>query len=263
MDCDRYDEVRDETVESPTHGVREAALLPDTGKTLEMDHEKDAGRDAGDGRAFPASPSADRIGPERPEPVLGLRTLTTALARVMDALPVEMVLCSPAGSILHANDPARERLDAGESRTSIREEIRFLCVGLHLQMAEEEAGGEDAGLVPQAERRVTLDGSEVHLRAVDLGVPRHGGGPTTLVLIDSRDPLSDRDLEQAGLTRAEIRIARLVMRGRTNREIALALSVSIHTVWHHVQHIHGKVGVRSRTQLTETLRSHKDRVVAS
>jgi DNA-binding CsgD family transcriptional regulator len=119
------------------------------------------------------------------------------------------------------------------------------------------------GLVPPGERRVTLDGSEVHLRAVDLGVPRHGGGPAILVLIDSRDPLLDRDLEEAGLTRVEIRIARLVMRGRTNREIAAALSVSIHTVRHHVQHIHDKVGVRSRTQLMDTLRLHRDRITAS
>lgn len=250
-------------VESLTHAAREAALFPEAGEHVETDHTKDAGAEAGGGGISLASPGADHSGPERAGAGLTLRTLTTALARVMDALPAELVLCSPAGSILHANHNARERLDAGESRKDIREEIRFLCVGLHLQIAEEEAGGEETGLVSQAERRVTLDGSEVHLRAVDLGVPRHGGSPTTLVLIDARDPLSDRDLEQAGLTRAEIRIARLVMRGRTNREIALALSVSIHTVRHHVQHIHDKVGVRSRTQLMDTLRLHRDRIAAS
>ena len=190
-----------------------------------------------------------------------LGTLITALARVMDVLTPELVLCSPGGSILHANQHARKWLDAGETRRSIREEIRFLCVGLHLQICE-EAGRQEAEIVPQAERLVTLDGNEVHLRAVDLGVPRDGRSPTTLILIDSQDPLSDQHLEQAGLTRAEIRIARLVMRGRTNREIAQALSVSVHTVRHHVQHIHNKVGVCSRTQLMETLRLHRNRIVA-
>ena len=48
------------------------------------------------------------------------------------------------------------------------------------------------------------------------------------------------------------------MRGGTNREIAVALSVSVHTVRHHVQHILSKVGIRSRTQLMETLRLHRD-----
>jgi len=218
---------------------------------LETNHEAGAGEDRNGVGRSPARPGAE----------ISLHTLTTALARVMDALPAELVLCSPAGSILHANHPARKRLDAGETRKSIGEEIRFLCVGLHLQI-EEEAGREKTEFAPQTERHVTLGGTEVHLRAVDLGVPRHGRSPATLVLLDSQDPLTDRDLEQQGLTPAEIRIARLVMRGRTNREIALSLSVSVHTVRHHVQHIHDKVGVRSRTQLTETLRLHKDRILA-
>jgi DNA-binding CsgD family transcriptional regulator len=198
-------------------------------------------------------------GPHRPGPELSLRTLTTALARVMDALSVELVLCSPGGAILHANHPARKRLDACEARKSLEEEIRFLCVGLHLQIAE-EAGRDETELVPQAERRVTLEGSEVYLRAVDLGVPRQGRSPATLILLDSRGALSDRDLEHAGLTRAEIRVARLVMRGATNRGIAHALSVSVHTVRHHVQHILDKVGVRSRTQLMNTLHLNRDRL---
>lgn len=231
---------------------------------METDQEKDTRTDAGEGGIGFASPEGDPFvqGPGRPGAALSLHALTTALSRVMDVLPVEVVLCSPAGSILHANHPARKRLNADGSRKSIREEIRFLCVGLHLQIAEEEAGREETGIVPQAERRVTLEGSEVHLRAVDLGVPRHGASPTTLVLLDSRDhPLSDRDLEQEGLTRAEIRVAHLVMRGATNREIACELSISVHTVRHHVQHILAKVGVGSRSRLMETLRMHRDRIV--
>jgi len=231
---------------------------------METAREEDAGTDAGNGGGtLHALPEGDPFvqGPRWPGVELSLRTLVTALARVMDVLPAELVLCSPGGAIIHANYPARKRLDAGEDRKSIEQEIRFLCVGLHLQIAE-AVGREEAELVPEAERSVTLDGREVHLRAVDLGVVRHGRSPATLVLLDSRDPLSDQDLEREGLTRAEIRIARLVMRGRTNREIALALSVSVHTVRHHVQHIHDKVGVRSRTRLMETLQMHKDRIAA-
>lgn len=228
---------------------------------MATDHEEEA--DVGKDGIRLALPQGNPFaqGPHRLGAELGLRTLTTALARVMDVLSVELVLCSPGGAILHANYPARKRLDAGEARKSLEEEIRFLCVGLHLQIAE-EAGRDETELVPQAERRVTLDGSEVYLRAVDLGVPWHGRSPATLILLNSREPLSDRDLEQVGLTRAEIRIARLVMRGRTNRAIAHGLSVSVHTVRHHVQHILSKVGIRSRTQLMETLRLHRDRIVA-
>jgi DNA-binding CsgD family transcriptional regulator len=229
---------------------------------VEIDHDGYAGADAAEGGIFLVVPRGDSIlhGTRRPGAELSLRTLTTALGRMMDVLPAELVLCSPGGAILHANNPAWKRLGAGETRKNFEEEIRFLCVGLHLQITE-EPGGEGLELVAQAERRVMLDGSDVHLRAVDLGVPRQGRSPTTLILLDSREPLSDQDLERAGLTRAEIRIARLVMHGRTNREIALHLCVSVHTVRHHVQHIHDKVGVRSRARLMETLRMHRDRTV--
>lgn len=229
-----------------------------------MDREEEAGADAAEGWASLASSEVGRftLGSGRPEPEPGLHALTTALARVMDAVPAELVLCTPAGSILHANHPARTRLDADEGRRSLGEEIRFLCVALHLRVAE-EAGGEGTGAASQAERWVTLDGSEMHLRAVDLGVSREGRGPTTLVLIASPDdPLSDRRLARLGLTRAEIRIARLVTQEKTNREIAQSLGVSVHTVRHHVQHILDKAGVRSRTQLTKTLHEHGNRTVA-
>lgn len=230
---------------------------------MEMDREEDAGAHAGEGRAPLVSPEGGRHdeAPRPPGAEPGLHALTTALARVMDAVPAELVLCTAAGSILHANHPARKRVDAEEHRRSIREEIRYLCVGLHLQIVE-EAGDDETEAAARAERCVTLGGTEVHLRAVDLGVPRQGRSPAILVLLDVQDPLSDRELRQLGLTRAEIRIARLVVQGRTNREIAHALSISVHTVRHHVQHIHDKVGVRSRAQLTRALHDQDGRAAA-
>lgn len=224
-----------------------------------MDPKEDV--EAPEGRTLFALPEADGFGPGPPGGDTGLQVLATALARVLDAVPAELVLCTPAGSILHVNHPAQKRLDAGEIRRTIGEEIRYLCVSLHLQIAE-DAGRDKAEPIPQAERRVMVDGSEMRLRAVDLGVPRQGRSPAILVLLDSQDdPLSDHKLKQLGLTRTESLVARLVVRGRSNREIALTLSVSIHTVRHHVQHIHDKVGVHSRTQLMETLRMHTDRAV--
>jgi DNA-binding CsgD family transcriptional regulator len=189
---------------------------------------------------------------EPPGAGLNLHTVTTALARVMNVLSPALVLCTPAGSILHANHPARQRLDTDDRRKEIEDEIRYVCVGLHLQIAEET--GQETDAVSQAERRVTLGGSEVRLRAVDLGIPRHGRSPAILVLLDPQDLVLELELERVGLTRTEIRIARLLVRGKANGEIARMLSVSVHTVRHHVQHIYGKVGVRSRTRLVETLR---------
>jgi HD-GYP domain-containing protein (c-di-GMP phosphodiesterase class II)/DNA-binding CsgD family transcriptional regulator len=50
----------------------------------------------------------------------------------------------------------------------------------------------------------------------------------------------------AGLTDREVEVLRLVAQGRSNSEVAAALSVSLPTVKHHVLHIYAKVGVTSR-----------------
>lgn len=52
-----------------------------------------------------------------------------------------------------------------------------------------------------------------------------------------------------GLTPTERRVADLVAKGRTNREVAAALFVGERTVASHLTHIYTKLGVRSRTEL--------------
>jgi ATP/maltotriose-dependent transcriptional regulator MalT len=51
------------------------------------------------------------------------------------------------------------------------------------------------------------------------------------------------------LTEAETRVAKLAAAGRTNREIADALFMSVRTVEGHLSHAYAKLGVRSRTEL--------------
>jgi ATP/maltotriose-dependent transcriptional regulator MalT len=56
-----------------------------------------------------------------------------------------------------------------------------------------------------------------------------------------------------GLTETEHRIAALIARGQTNRQIAATLFVTGNTVQTHIQHIFRKLGVRSRTELAALL----------
>jgi DNA-binding NarL/FixJ family response regulator len=58
------------------------------------------------------------------------------------------------------------------------------------------------------------------------------------------------------LTPAEAKIARLVARGHTNREVAAELVVAVHTVEAALTRIYAKLGVRSRTELTLRLSGH-------
>ncbi|MEX3105975.1 LuxR family transcriptional regulator [Streptomyces sp. V2] len=51
------------------------------------------------------------------------------------------------------------------------------------------------------------------------------------------------------LTRAELRVARLVATGLSNRAVAAHLVVSPHTVDTHLRHVYAKLAIRSRVQL--------------
>jgi DNA-binding CsgD family transcriptional regulator len=53
----------------------------------------------------------------------------------------------------------------------------------------------------------------------------------------------------SGLTAAELRVATLVVAGKTNREVAAALFLAERTVGGHLTRIYAKLGVRSRTEL--------------
>ena len=94
-----------------------------------------------------------------------------------------------------------------------------------------------------------------------LGIFEHLGAPLwaakvrqELSKIAARGPV-------AGLTGTESRVAALVARGRTNREIASAMFVTENTVQTHVRHIFRKLGVRSRTELAVQLLSEAARGV--
>jgi DNA-binding CsgD family transcriptional regulator len=58
-----------------------------------------------------------------------------------------------------------------------------------------------------------------------------------------------------GLSASERSVADFVAEGRTNREIAAAMFLSERTVAGRLTHIYSKLGIRSRTELTRTLRS--------
>jgi len=54
----------------------------------------------------------------------------------------------------------------------------------------------------------------------------------------------------SGLTQRELEILLVLVRGKSNQEIADDLRISVKTVGNHVQHVYEKVGVRSRAAAT-------------
>jgi len=62
-----------------------------------------------------------------------------------------------------------------------------------------------------------------------------------------------RSPERDRLTPQELSIARLVASGRTNRQVAAELVVSVKTVEYHLAYVYGKLGLRSRHQLAASM----------
>jgi len=93
----------------------------------------------------------------------------------------------------------------------------------------------DAALRLYEQTGAERDAARVRLRLRGLGVRR-------------RRPSTGSE-GWAGLTPAELQVARLVADGATNREVAERLFVSPHTVSTHLRHAFAKLGIRSRVDL--------------
>jgi DNA-binding CsgD family transcriptional regulator len=62
-------------------------------------------------------------------------------------------------------------------------------------------------------------------------------------------PSRRRPVDPSALTPKEVSVATLVTQGKTNREVAAELAISVNTVEYHLKHIYAKLGITSRSQL--------------
>jgi DNA-binding CsgD family transcriptional regulator len=80
-----------------------------------------------------------------------------------------------------------------------------------------------------------------------------------MLLLVAQEPVAPRRqrgrLSGSVLTGRERQVAHLIRRGARNREVALALQISEHTVERHVSSILGRLGLRSRWQIVDPRRS--------
>ena len=99
-----------------------------------------------------------------------------------------------------------------------------------------------AELLTSAQDRFIALGATPYARACAQELAASGLTPTRRI---GRD--------RVGLTSQELVVARLAAEGRSNREIADELVVSIKTVEYHLRNAFGKLGITSRRQLAERL----------
>lgn len=132
------------------------------------------------------------------------------------------------------------------------------------QMPDTRLDGVPVGVVMLVARLIAAGGrrqsSRVRLRTgrwmavqVDVLEPAGADGPERLSLVI--EPVAPYELaeviaEAYGLTAREREVARLVVAGNSNPEVAAALSIALTTVQDHLKKVFAKLGVSSRHELT-------------
>lgn len=113
-------------------------------------------------------------------------------------------------------------------------------------------------LVRSGERAESVDAAGDAARAFSaMGLRRWTNEAMRLLV--SQEPAGDRRRPRvrssgSALTEREEQVAHLIRRGARNREVAIALQISEHTVERHVSSILGRLGLRSRWQIADPRR---------
>jgi DNA-binding CsgD family transcriptional regulator len=143
-----------------------------------------------------------------------------------------------------------------------REQIRTPAADAWIDLLQQtEVGGEEylPGVVSAAVAalRAGLDGTrQAVVRAwTPAGplrveaTPGDDRGAVSVVLTPERPPVPPELPAAWPVTQAERRVLELLVRGLSNRELAMELHVSVNTVQTHLTHAYEKLGVQSRSQL--------------
>jgi DNA-binding CsgD family transcriptional regulator len=167
--------------------------------------------------------------------------LPAALHDALELFPDAVALLDPAGSFLAGN-------------TCFEQLLRAAGDPLHAAVCEFARSVAGGGGSP-AERRVAGGRFRLRGRCVESG--RVGPVRAVFVVVGAYEPepLSDAELRtRYGLTRKEVRVARLLADGHSNAGVAAAFCISPHTARHHTGSVLAKLGASSRAQVGALLR---------
>jgi ATP/maltotriose-dependent transcriptional regulator MalT len=161
-----------------------------------------------------------------------------------DAIPAfEATIAGAAGRVLLADGDPAEALASLRRAVTIWQELRLPYETAHTRVAFGEAlraaGDEDGARVAFLSARSTFEGLGATADAAEAGAL--AAGPDAL---------------PGGLTDREAEVLRLVAAGKTNRDIAVELVISEHTVARHLQNMFAKLGVSTRAAATAYAYSH-------
>ena len=166
-----------------------------------------------------------------------------AIAREADAAVLAASAATVRGSLLLAEGDVPAAMTSLRRANALWQELRLPYEGARARMAY--------GLALRAAG--DEDGARLELRAALAAFERLGAAGDAAAVSDL---LGGPKALPQGLTAREAEVLRLVASGKTNRDIAVELVISEHTVARHLQNMFVKLGVTSRAAATAFAYEH-------
>lgn len=171
-------------------------------------------------------------------------TASADLANIFDLLNTGIVVCDLGNRTLYSNAALERVLACDPESPRISRAVRRVArLVTRAVRTGESVPGEDGG--------ISLVAGDFRIRGAALRSNLFCKGPCVLVALESRVPeiIADPALRRRyGFSKQEARVAQLLARRYSNREIASTFGISPHTARHHTEHVLLKLGVHSRRE---------------
>lgn len=172
------------------------------------------------------------------------------LLDTLDGLNEAVLVFTVDGRLLHVT-PALNGLLATEPQPDVLREQMMAALST-MQEALNVARTQRGAISCPAVIQVRTSSARYLMRPCLYGDPESNSGGLIMIALERSTPvpLPEAELREAfGLTPAEVRVATLIARGRSNAEISRDLSISPHTARRHTERILLKMSIRSRAEV--------------
>jgi DNA-binding CsgD family transcriptional regulator len=196
---------------------------------------------------YPAFHAAVRV-------CMRLASERTMLASALDAMRDGILLYSHAGAVLHENTALQTTLQRDPERSRLVAEISAVARAV-TSVTDRRKHSTIAVTTPTLTREIHTHRARYRATGTALG-DWLGGGAAVLVCLEQvtpEPPSAESIQDRLGLTRRGADVALLVAEGLGNDDIAKRLSISSHTVRHHLEQVMSRLGVSSRAAVTRKL----------
>ena len=173
--------------------------------------------------------------------------LRETIARDMDALGVPLCVCSREGRIHHMSAAVRQLLAVDPESARVIDRIPDVAAEVAVPGRPKSSG---RGLPSSAAHQVVTTATRRYRLSAALATHSMQFGRTDVFVSVSaltRESSLDGDLStRYGLSARERQVALLLGQGLSNKQVAKALGLSIHTCKRHTERVLAKLGVRTR-----------------